>query len=88
MFLGFSVLMGSVYSRVAASLSLCSVYLLYFYIYRPHRLIKSKALSSGSLPGVVYLYFRCVCRAVGRRAGCLYPAHGADDVKYTVTDCR
>lgn len=80
--------MGSVHSRVAASLSLCSVYFLYIYIYRPHRLIKSNALSSGSLPGVAYLYLRCAYRAAARRAGCLYPAHGANYVKYTVTDCR
>lgn len=80
--------MGSVQSCVAASLSACSLYILYVHVYRPHELLKSSVLRSGSLPAAAYLYFRCARRAASRRAGCLYPPHGADDVTYTITDCR
>lgn len=81
--------MGSVQSRVAAaSLSACSLALLYLHLNRPHQLLKSNVLRSGSLPAAAYLYFRCAKRVAERRAGCLYPLHGADDVTYTIIDCR
>lgn len=82
------VSMGSVQSCVAASLSACSLCILYVHVYRPHQLLKSNVLRGSSLPAAAYLYFRCARRAAGRRAGCLYPPHGADDVTYTITDCR
>lgn len=82
--------MGNAQSYVVASLSVCSVYLSYIYIYRSHKLLHKTALNSDKLPSFVYLYIKYLSRAVTRRTGHLYAARatGARAVVYTALDCR
>ncbi|XP_035515078.1 uncharacterized protein si:ch211-12e13.1 [Morone saxatilis] len=76
-------------SYAVASLTACSVYVVYVYIYCSHKLLKTNVLNNERLPSFVYLYIRYVSRAVTRRTGCLYTAAPQrTEVVYTVLNCR
>ncbi|XP_074493308.1 uncharacterized protein LOC141768817 isoform X1 [Sebastes fasciatus] len=80
--------MGSAQSSCVASLSVCSVYLLYVHIYGSYKLLKTNVLNE-RLPSFVYLYIKYVTKAVTRRTGCLQPAATEKrDVVYTLLNCR
>ncbi|KAM9743267.1 uncharacterized protein ACNS7B_010825 [Menidia menidia] len=82
--------MGNTRSLLAASLSLCSVSLVFFHFYSSHQLLKAKVLSRERLPGFFYLYVKYLFRVVTRSSGRLYPAAapGARAAVYTVRNCR
>ncbi|XP_042343470.1 uncharacterized protein si:ch211-12e13.1 [Plectropomus leopardus] len=81
--------MGNAQSYIAASLSVCCVYLVYDHIYRSHKLLKTNVLNNDSLPSFVYLYIKYVTRALTRRTGYLYTApREQSEVVYTLLNCR
>ncbi|CAG5919747.1 unnamed protein product [Menidia menidia] len=82
--------MGNTRSLLAASLSLCSVSLVFFHFYSSHQLLKAEVLSGDRLPSFFYLHVKYLLRAVTRSSGRLYPAAapGARKAVYTVRDCR
>ncbi|KAM8887511.1 uncharacterized protein AB9W97_014049 [Spinachia spinachia] len=80
--------MGHVRSSIVASVSLSCVYFIYVHIYRSHKLLQTKVLNDG-LPSLVYLYIKCVTRALTRRTGRLHSATaGTRDVTHTVLHRR
>lgn len=81
--------MGNTQSYVGASLSVCSVCLLYVYFYSSHQLLKTNSLTSDRLPGLDYLFIKYLTRALTRRTGHLYPATKKQcEVVYTILNCR
>ncbi|XP_039659139.1 uncharacterized protein si:ch211-12e13.1 isoform X3 [Perca fluviatilis] len=81
--------MGTERGYIVASLSLCSVYLVYVHIYRSWKLLKTNVLSDENVPGFAYLYIKYVTKAVTRRTGVLYTATTKKhQVVYTVLNCR
>ncbi|XP_008285277.1 uncharacterized protein LOC103361061 isoform X2 [Stegastes partitus] len=81
--------MGNTHSFVVASLSVCSVYLVYVHIYCAHRLLKTNVLNSDKLPSIVYLYLRYCSRVISRRSGHLNrTAAPRCDPVYTILSCR
>ncbi|XP_034728242.1 uncharacterized protein si:ch211-12e13.1 isoform X2 [Etheostoma cragini] len=82
--------MGTAQSSIVASLSFWSVYFLSVHIYRCRHLLKTRVLSSDTVPSLAYLAIRYVSRAVSRRTGVLYTAapQGGQHVVYTVLNCR
>ncbi|KAM4577037.1 uncharacterized protein PAE49_006935 isoform 1-T1 [Odontesthes bonariensis] len=82
--------MGNTQSCIGASLSLCSMYLFYFYIYSSHQLLNANVLSSDRLPSFMYLYVKYLVRAITRRSGYLHttPASNERAAVYTVHNCR
>ncbi|XP_069557702.1 uncharacterized protein [Brachyistius frenatus] len=80
--------MGNAQSYVTASLSACSVYLLYVYVYRAHEALKTNVLQSDKLPSFLYLYGKYLSRALTRREGHLCAAAEEREVIYTVLNCR
>lgn len=79
--------MGSVQSRIVASLAACSVYFVYVHIYCSHTLLKTNVLNSDRLPSFVYLYMKYLTKALSRRTGCLYTTNKCE-VVYTILNCR
>lgn len=80
--------MGNTQSYVYASLSACSLYFIYVYLYSSHRL-KTNVLSSGKLPSLAYLYIKYLIRGLTRRSGHLYTSTAKQcEVDYTVVNCR
>ncbi|XP_044054127.1 uncharacterized protein si:ch211-12e13.1 [Siniperca chuatsi] len=78
--------MGRAQSCIVASLT---VYLVYVYIYRSHKLLKTNVLSNERLPSLVYLYIKYLAKAATRRTGYLYTATTKKcEVVYTVLNCR
>lgn len=72
-----------------ASVTACSLYVAYAYIYRSHRLLKTNVLDNRKLPSFAYLYIKFLVKAATRRTGCLYDASAKkSDVIYTVHNCR
>ncbi|XP_047448564.1 uncharacterized protein si:ch211-12e13.1 [Mugil cephalus] len=82
--------MGNVQGHVFASVSVCSVYLIYVHIYCAHKALKTNVLYFDKLPSFVYLYVKYWFRSLTRREGCLYAAHATTDSQavYTVLNCR
>ncbi|XP_041793746.1 uncharacterized protein si:ch211-12e13.1 isoform X2 [Chelmon rostratus] len=70
-----------------ASLTVCSLYVLYVYIYCSHKLLKTRVLNNDRLPSSVYVYMKYLAKALTRRTGCLYTAKKSD-VVFTVLSCR
>nr|XP_046242254.1 uncharacterized protein si:ch211-12e13.1 isoform X2 [Scatophagus argus] len=82
-------IMGNAQSYMAASLTVCSAYLLYVYIYCSHMLLKTNVLNNERLPSLVYLYIKYLSKVLTGRTGCLYtPATAKCEVVYTVLKCR
>ncbi|KAL3976251.1 low density lipoprotein receptor adapter protein 1 [Sarotherodon galilaeus] len=79
--------MGNAQSYIVASLSVCSVYLVYVHVYCAHKLLKTNELHSDKLPSNAYVYMKYLSRRVTRRAGCLYGTEKQEAV-YTVVSCR
>lgn len=79
--------MGSVQSRVVASLTVCSVYFFYVHVYCSHQVLKTNALSDDRLPSFLYLYMKYLTKALTRRRGCLHTADSCE-VAYTIHHCR
>ncbi|XP_031156481.1 uncharacterized protein si:ch211-12e13.1 isoform X2 [Sander lucioperca] len=81
--------MGNEQSYIVASLSLCSVYLVYVHIYRSWKLLKTNVLYDENVPSLAYVYIKYVTKALTRRTGCLYTATTKEhEVVYTVLNCR
>lgn len=81
--------MGNVQSYVVASLTVCSVYVVYSHIYCSHTLLKTNVLNNDRLPSFVYLYIKYLTKALSRRTGCLHTATTKTcEVVYTVFNCR
>lgn len=79
--------MGNAQSYIVASLSVCSVYLVYVHVYCAHKLLKTTELHSDKLPSDAYVYMKYLSRRVTRRAGCLYGTV-KQEAGYTVVSCR
>ncbi|KAL3976266.1 deoxyribonuclease II [Sarotherodon galilaeus] len=79
--------MGNAQSYIVASLSVCSVYLVYVHVYCAHKLLKTNELHSDKPPSNAYVYMKYLSRRVTRRAGCLYGTEKQEAV-YTVVSCR
>ncbi|KAM7416088.1 hypothetical protein PAMA_018252 [Pampus argenteus] len=81
--------MGNTQSYIVASLSVCSVCLVYVYIYSSHQLLKTNVVTSDRLPSSGYLFIKYLTKALTRRTGYLYPAAKTQrEVVYTVLNCR
>lgn len=81
------VTMGGLQSCVVASLTVCSVYVVYVHLYSSHKLLKTSVLKHDRLPSFAYLYVKYLTKALTRRKGCLY-ARNTRDVVYTIVGCR
>lgn len=79
--------MGNAQSYIVATLSVCSVYLVYVHVYCAHKLLKTTELHSDKLPSDAYVYMKYLSRRVTRRAGCLYGTE-KQEAGYTVVSCR
>lgn len=75
---------------IVASLSVCSAYVFYVYIYRAHQVLKTNVHYSDKLPGLVYLYLKYLRKALTRRTGCMYTTQATRkrEAVYTVLNCR
>lgn len=82
--------MGNAQSCIIASLSVCSVYLIYAHIYCSHILLQSNVISSERLPSFGYLFVNYLIKALTRRPGHLYSRKTKEsyEVVYTVLNCR
>lgn len=81
--------MGNAQSYIAASVTACSVYLVYVHIYSSHKLLKTNVLNNERLPSSVYLYMKYLTKALTRRTGCLRTDTTREcKVVYTVLNCR
>ncbi|XP_036954889.1 uncharacterized protein si:ch211-12e13.1 [Acanthopagrus latus] len=81
--------MGNAQSYIAASVTACSVYLVYVHIYSSHKLLRTNVLDNERLPSSVYLYMKYLTKALSRRTGCLCTDTTREcQVVYTVLNCR
>ncbi|XP_035496500.2 uncharacterized protein si:ch211-12e13.1 isoform X1 [Scophthalmus maximus] len=83
--------MGNAQSYGVASLTVCSVYFVYVYIYRSHKLLQVSVLHCDKLPSFAYLYIKYLTRVLTRRTGCLHKTptpQKKSEVAFTVRECR
>ncbi|XP_055017318.1 uncharacterized protein si:ch211-12e13.1 [Boleophthalmus pectinirostris] len=78
-------MMGNTQSHVVASLSVCTLYLLYAKIYSSYCLLKTKELHSNRQPSLVYLLIRYLARCLSGTVG---SRTQETSLEYTVHDCR
>ncbi|XP_041854634.1 uncharacterized protein si:ch211-12e13.1 isoform X2 [Melanotaenia boesemani] len=82
--------MGNTQNCIVASLSVCSTYLFYHYIYCSYQSLKTNVLSGDKLPSFVYLYVKYLTGLVTRRTGHLYTdtLTKTPAIVYTILNCR